>query len=317
MTDHMNPNSGSSGKAPSLAGSPPPAWDDALPAEALKELVFAEQQMLLEELERSQERVAARNRELQANQRSLEQTLQRRLAEQLKAESRLLATRDQLSTMAAEMNQIDERARRHIARQLHDQVVQRLALGKIKLDLAVKRGQLPDSGGIRELAAILQDSMADLRDLSFDLSPPILYELGLNAAIGSLGARLAQEHDFRLAFPGEESEPALREDLKVALFQIARELLINTVKHARPRQVTVEIKQSEDQVRLRVTDDGIGFDARANRTGFGLASIRQRACFMGGGLTILSAADAGTQAEVTLPIKTGSEPGRSSDKGNP
>lgn len=315
MTDHRNRNSGS-GKASSLAGSPPSEWQDALPAAALKELVFLEQQMLLEELECSQERVTARNRELLANQRSLEQTLQCQLAEQLKAESRLLASRDQLSTMAAEMNRSDERARRHIARQLHDQVVQRLALGKIKLDLAVKRGQLPDSGEVRELVAILHDSMADLRDLSFDLSPPILYELGLNAAIGSLGARLAQEHGFRLAFPGEESELALGEGLKVALFQIARELLINIVKHARPAKVSVEIEQTEDQVRLRVTDDGVGFDARANRTGFGLASIRQRAGFMGGGLTILSAPDAGTQAEVTLPIGTGSEPGRSTDEGN-
>lgn len=263
-----------------------------------------EQQLLLEALEQSRERDFARNLELVARQRALEEDMLRQLTERQLTESRLAASRRQLASLAAELNLCDERARRQIARQLHDQVVQRLALGKIKLDLAVRKKQLPESPALKELVEILQDSMADLRDLSFELSPPILYELGLRATLDSLGSRLAREHGFAFAFVGTHAEPNLGEELKIVLYQIARELLINVVKHARAARVSLELEQREDRVRLAVSDDGVGFERARLGTGFGLSSARQRVELMGGELAVTSAPGAGCHIELLLPTGT-------------
>lgn len=263
-----------------------------------------EQQLLLEALEQSRERAFARNLELVARQRALEEDMLRQLTERQLTESRLAASRRQLASLAAELNLCDERARRQIARQLHDQVVQRLALGKIKLDLALKKKQLPESPALKELIEILQDSMADLRDLSFELSPPILYELGLRATLDSLGSRLAREHGFAFEFVGAHCEPNLGEELKIVLYQIARELLINVVKHARAARVSLELEQREDRVRLQVSDDGVGFERGRLGTGFGLSSARQRVELMGGELAVTSAPGAGCRIELLLPTGT-------------
>ncbi|GFO67181.1 hypothetical protein GMLC_07600 [Geomonas limicola] len=283
----------------------PPTDHEPLPTDELREQVMLEQQLLLEALERSQERVFARNQELVARQRALEEDMLRQLTERQLTESRLAASRRQLASLAAELNLCDERARRQIARQLHDQVVQRLACGKIKLDLALQKRQLPESPALAELLQILQDSMADLRDLSFELSPPILYELGLQATLDGLGSRLAREHGFAFELLGARDEPNLGEELKIVLYQIARELLINVVKHARAARVTVELEPQEDRVRLTVTDDGIGFDSGRSSMGFGLSSVRQRLVLMGGELAIQAAPGKGCRIELSLP--TGAE----------
>jgi signal transduction histidine kinase len=240
--------------------------------EVLLQLLLAEQQLLLEELER------ARERTLQDSQ-------------------------DQLAIMAAELTLSGEQARRHIAQQLHDQVVQKLALGKIKLDIAVKRREIADCAAARELGELLISCMADLRDLSFDLSPPVLHELGLAAAIDSMGTHLAREHGFTFVFPQENQEPDLGEAQKIALFQFARELIINVVKHAGARQVVVELNKEKTGIRLSVSDDGAGFDPALARKGFGLASVKQRAAFMGGRFEIRSSPGAGTRAELALPVR--------------
>jgi signal transduction histidine kinase len=240
--------------------------------EALLEQLLAEQQLLLEELER------ARERTLQDSQ-------------------------DQLAIMAAELTLSGEQARRHIAQQLHDQVVQKLALGKIKLDMAVKRQDIPDCPAARELSELLISCMADLRDLSFDLSPPVLHELGLAAAIDSMGTHLAREHGFTFEFPQENQEPDLGQAQKIALFQFARELIINVVKHAAARRVVVELKKEKAVIRLSVSDDGAGFSPVTARKGFGLASVKQRALFMGGLFEIQSRPGAGTRVELALPVR--------------
>jgi signal transduction histidine kinase len=175
-----------------------------------------------------------------------------------------------------------------------------LALGKLKLDQAIKKGLIPKDAAVVDLQGILDGSMRDLRNLSTDLSHPLLYEVGLKAAIESLGERLAGEHGFRLVVSGDEGL-ALREDIRVTLFQMARECIINIVKHARASTATVLISMKEGSVCLEVLDDGAGYDLPACREGFGLAYIRQRVAFLGGSMKIFTAPGMGTSVVIELP----------------
>jgi signal transduction histidine kinase len=183
-------------------------------------------------------------------------------------------------------------------------VVQNLALGAIKLDMAVKNGQLTDNASVRTLQKIIDSCMHDVRNLCIDLSPPILYELGLVAAIHALGRRLAEEHGFQFHLHGTLDDLHLREDLKVTLFQMARELLINVVKHAAAANVTVRLHQEGGTICLSVADDGRGCDPSAGKRGFGLANIRNKADYLGGTVAIRSTPGSGTDVEITVPCAT-------------
>jgi two-component system, sensor histidine kinase and response regulator len=227
--------------------------------------------------------------------------LRREIAERKHTEEALQASQEKLSALTDELGLIEERERRRIALAIHDEVVQKLALGKLKLDQALKKGLIPAEASVIDLQGILDVSMRDLHDLSDHLSPPLLYELGLKAAIENLGERLAGEHGFRFAVSGDEAMD-LREDLRVTLFQMAQELLVNMVKHAHASTATVIITMKGGSVRLEVSDDGVGFNPAGCREGFGLAHIRQRVARLGGAMNISTAAGMGTSVAIEIPV---------------
>jgi two-component system sensor histidine kinase/response regulator len=226
--------------------------------------------------------------------------LRREIVERKEAEAALQAAQDKLSELTDELGLIEERERRRIALAIHDEVVQKLALGKLKLDQALKKGLIPADASVTDLQGILDISMRELHDLSDHLSPPLLYELGLKAAIESLGEQLAGEHGFRFAVSGDDALE-LREDLRVTLFQMAQELLVNMVKHAHASTATVQITKKAGSVRLEVADDGAGFNLSTCREGFGLAHIRQRVARLGGAMNISTAAGKGTSIVIEIP----------------
>jgi two-component system, sensor histidine kinase and response regulator len=227
--------------------------------------------------------------------------LRREIEERKQTEEALQAAQDKLSALTAELGLIEERERRRIALAIHDEVVQKLALGKLKLDQALKKGLIPAEASVTDLQGILDVSMRELHDLSDHLSPPLLYELGLKAAIECLGEQLAGEHGFRFAVSGDEAMD-LREDLRVTLFQMTQELLINMVKHAHASTATVQITKKAGSVRLEVADDGAGFNLSDCREGFGLAHIRQRVARLGGDMNISTAAGMGTSVVIEIPV---------------
>jgi two-component system sensor histidine kinase/response regulator len=227
--------------------------------------------------------------------------LRNEIAQRKRTERALQASQDKLSALTDELSLTEERERRRIALALHDQVVQKLALGKLKLDQSVKRGIVPAVAVVFDLQGILDSSMRDLRNLSTDLSPPLLYEIGLRSAIEHFGERLAEDHGFSFVISGHEALE-LREDFRVTLFQMARELLINMVKHARAATANVLIAMKEGSVALEVQDDGAGFDLLTCREGFGLAYIRQRVAFLGGTMRVFTALGMGTSVIIDIPV---------------
>jgi len=228
------------------------------------------------------------------------EVLRHEIAERERAEEKLRKAQEKLAALTAELGLAEERERRRIAVALHDNVVQDLALGKLKLDQALKNGVVSATSAVLDLQGILTDSMHDLRILCNDLSPPLLYEMGLGEAIENLGERFSLEHNFTFVFSGDEAA-GLREDLSITLFQMVRELLINVVKHAHASLVTITVTIKDGAVILDISDNGTGYDPTSCQEGFGLAYIRQRVGFLGGTLSISSSAAAGTRVVISIP----------------
>jgi len=229
------------------------------------------------------------------------------ITERKRTEARLQDYQQQLRRLASEISLAEEKERRRIASELHDGTIQNLALAKIKLG-ELKRdvereGDLPIFDDIREL---LESSIHDARSLIFELSPPVLYELGLGAAAEWLGEQFQARYGVRCRVTADQRDGPLHVDIEVVLFQVLRELLVNVVKHANAASVDISLRRVNDRLMLRVSDDGDGFDATAVVAGagggFGLFNIRERLQLLGAGLEIDSGRGTGTRITVTAPL---------------
>ena len=243
----------------------------------------------------------------------------RDVSERKEAEAKLLAYQEQLRALSSELTLVEERERRRIASDLHDQIGQNLALCKLKVAALEKE---PGTDAVRsELSAVrrlLECSIQDARSLIFDLSPPILYELGFLAALEWLADRITEQYHVMVEFENQAGAVALETDRGVILFQVVRELLVNVGKHSRAGRAKVIVALGEGVLRIQVNDDGQGFDAsraydpKEREGGFGFFSMRERLNYLGGAIEIRSKPGVGTQVFLTLPLpaRPAAEPGR-------
>ncbi len=231
------------------------------------------------------------------------------LTERRQAEQREAAKDRRLRALTWRLAVAEERERRRIARGLHDEVGQALALVKLRLgELAAADPPEQGSGRFEEIERLIHDAIESTRSLTFELSSPVLYEVGLDAALRGLGRRLEREARVHFHFASDEQPRSLAVETRVALYRIGRELLCNVAKHARASSVTVSLSNVGEHVELVVEDDGVGFDAsEAGRSfgaagGFGLFSIRQQLEHIGGGLEIDSCPGTGTRVVAVAPL---------------
>jgi len=231
------------------------------------------------------------------------------ITESKEAEAKLLAYQEQLRALTSELTLIEEKERRRIASELHDQIGQNLALCKLKVAALEKR--LADDGMKGELTAVrrlLECSIQDARSLIFDISPPILYELGLLAAMEWLAERMQEQFHIPIEFESRHGDSKLESDQQVILFQVVRELLMNVGKHSRATQAKVILSLEKQFIKIQVNDDGVGFDAsqiydaKDNQGGFGFFSMRERLNYLGGGLEVRSKPGQGSQIILSVPL---------------
>ena len=171
--------------------------------------------------------------------------------------------------------------RRRIARELHDDLNQSLALLSVEMDLL---GQVPPASAaeiadrMQELSARVKELSSSVHDLSHQLHPSKLEQLGLVAAVRGLCQELAQPHGLEVKFTHHPVPDVIPPDAALCLYRIAQEALRNVVKHSGSRHASVELSGTADVIRLRVTDDGVGFDpgSAAGNGGLGLVSMRER-----------------------------------------
>jgi len=207
----------------------------------------------------------------------------------------------------------EERERRSIAADLHDQIGQTLALARIQL-AAVRKSVADDGliGQIDELSESMRQAAQDTQNLVFDLSSPLMNELGLAAAISEwLEEKIGKRYGLKTEFVDDGHGKPINDDQRAILFRNVRELLTNVVKHARANQVSVSIESTDAALKIAVRDDGIGFDYRSlpqtggSESGFGLFSVQERMTDLGGALEIESEPGKGTEAILSVPLEKG------------
>lgn len=233
------------------------------------------------------------------------------ITEQREAEKRIKEHESQLKSLASELSLAEERERRRIAAGIHDDIAQKLAMAKFELQsLQASITNTDVSGSLKRQCQLMDQVVADARSLTFELSNPVLYQVGLEAAVESyLAERIQGQFGIKCKFKSEGPQSSLEEDVRVVLFQAVRELLANVVKHANASTVEVYISNTKDDLRIVVQDDGVGFDPTeigphpSGRGGFGLFNIRERLEYLGGNVKIESRRKNGARITMTVAIR--------------
>lgn len=215
---------------------------------------------------------------------------------------------EQLRRLAVEVMQAEEQARHRLAQVLHDQLQQLLVAATMKLGVLSRRiedERLLDTIG--QLRDLLDQSIAESRSLTVELSPPVLRERGLVGGLEWLARRAEEKHGLTIEIDAEPDGGAADEALQVFLFHAVRELLLNVAKHAETDRASIQVRRTEDhQIRLEVSDRGKGFDAAEpcnapTSSGFGMVSIRERLELLGGRMEVDSIPGKGTQVTILVP----------------
>lgn len=217
----------------------------------------------------------------------------RDITEQKKAQQKLDDYQADLRALSLNLTLAEERARRQLAIGLHDTVGQTLALTKIKLGLLGHLIVAKESRqALAEIKEMFDEAVRQTRTLSFELSPPILYELGLGAAIEWLGEDFAKRYGFQVYCEGTGQACEIDEPMRVLFFQSARELLTNITKHAEATEVHMALETDNGRVMMTISDNGKGLDPKttadafAGKNSLGLFSIRERMKQIGGAFEI-------------------------------
>ena len=227
------------------------------------------------------------------------------------ARAKIFSYQEDLRSLASQVSLAEERERRRISVGLHDRVTQSLALTVIKLHSLRAKQDDPEAIAVfEEIGRILKEILTEIRSLTFELSPPILYEFGLEPALEWLCQHFQENHRLTCNFRVDGSAEVLQQDLRIALYQSVRELLTNVVKHARASRTSVVVDQSNDKIKVVVEDDGRGFDTAAEKSlsgqnqGFGLFSVREHIRYLGGSVTLTSTPSVGTLVSLLVPLPT-------------
>jgi len=218
-----------------------------------------------------------------------------------------------LQELSAKLVTVQEQERRHIARELHDEIGQ--ALTAIKMELA-RASRMPDSGAgmsamLHTARAITDNALHQVRDLSYLLHPAALDEFGLVAAIDSYMKSYGMRQAIAAELTYHGMDTRMGRDTETAAYRIVQEGLTNIAKHARATSCRVHLVRTAELLRITIEDDGAGFDTALvrspDRRGLGLIGIRERAAHLKGSVTIDSSPEFGTRLVVELPARRASD----------
>ena len=234
---------------------------------------------------------------------------QRRLRiEKRRAEVALRERTEQLRALSAELTLAEHRERRRVASILHDDLQQYLVGARLRVS-ALHRA--PDEA-VRQVAVEMEElinrSLELTRSLTGELSPPVLHEGGLVPALEWLARWMREKHGLTVDLTTLESVSLEAEHVRVLVFQSVRELLFNVVKHAQVQTAAVQVSRQGGQIRIVVSEDGVGFDPaklharEGGAGGFGLFSIRERLDLLGGRMEVDSAPGRGSRFTLLVPL---------------
>ena len=231
------------------------------------------------------------------------------ITERKQAEAEIVRKNKQLRALAARLGEVEEAEREHLARELHDQVCQRLtALG---LTLTLLQTQMPRKAApallrrVADALALVEQTGETIRNLMGELRPPMLDGYGLLSALHWYGAEFSDKTGISVNVQGREAAPRLGAPVELALFRIVQEAMANVAQHAQATEVVLTEEEDNGAVRLVIADNGVGFDQERlgqpeGRHGWGLMTMDERAAAAGGRCRIESQPGQGTQVVVEV-----------------
>jgi PAS domain S-box-containing protein len=232
------------------------------------------------------------------------------VTERKKTEEERRRTGERLRTLSQQLMEAQESERRHLARELHDEIGQALTMVKINLQ-TIQSASDPALIAQRteESIGIIEQTLQQVRNLSLDLRPSLLDDLGLIAALRWYLDRQAKGSGFVLHFSADSLDKRLPADIETACFRIVQEAITNIVKYSQAKEVHVDLRQGDKIMELTIRDTGIGFNvksaqARAAEGGrLGLLSMAERVSLVGGTFNIQSEPGKGTEIRACLPVE--------------
>ena len=231
------------------------------------------------------------------------------VTEKIRAEQHYISERrnaeEKLRQLSSHLVQAQDDERARVARELHDDVNQRLAVLAMQL-LELKRSSSTSEPHIKKIDALsklISDIATDIRKVSHRLHPAVLDFLGLVPALAEFCDEFAKLNEMNIEFVHDQVPRKLPKQTTLCLYRVAQEAVRNAQKHSGCRQVRVELSVGTDSVRLRVSDSGAGFDATSvPGDRLGLVSMTERVRSLGGDLLVQSQPGGGTTVEARLPL---------------
>jgi signal transduction histidine kinase len=233
-------------------------------------------------------------------------------AKRKQVEEQIKDNQDNLRSLTSRLSSKEEGERKHIAECIHDSIIQPLIFLDVKIKsllMTTKNNEMIES--FEQMRRILTDLIEKSRTVTFDLSYPILYELGLAAGIEEwLQTEIRDKHDMTVSFRTDIETRDLDQNLVTFLFKSVKELLINVVKHAKANNVSVFLAREQNSIMLCVEDDGCGFGHDSHKTksgkmsGFGLFNIHEKMVYLGGNFRVQSKPGVGSKIVLTIPLES-------------
>lgn len=237
------------------------------------------------------------------------QALLDEISQRQQVEADLGQTRDQLRALASRLLTVQEEQQKRISREIHDELGQ--AMTALRLDLGwlssgLESHQAPQRAKIERMIPLVSETIKTIQRICAELRPGILDDLGLAAALEWLVQEFAERTGLRCQIDLEPEELVVPPDLATALFRICQESLTNVMRHARASQVKIRLQQEDDEIRLRIVDDGIGIapDQASHPMSLGLIGMRERVQPFNGEVTIQGGPGLGTDIRVKVQLET-------------
>jgi two-component system, NarL family, sensor kinase len=228
----------------------------------------------------------------------------------INASERKLADQ-KLKDLTQRIVKFQEEERGRVSRELHDGISQILVSVKYSIELAIEKIHLGTTDmmiPMEKAAKGLYLAINEVRRISRDLRPSVLDDIGLSAALDAMSREFGERTGIKVTFRPHPFNKLLGQDVKTTLFRVAQEALTNIERHSGASQVSIELNQRIDGVRLIISDDGVGFDVfrmeggKNSFHGIGLRNMQERLEFHGGEMSVWSSPDKGTVVEARLPI---------------
>lgn len=212
--------------------------------------------------------------------------------------------------LTARLINVAEEERKHLARELHDDIGQRLSLLAVTLDILKNDPRAEESLRVKLEDALreLKDLAEDIHNLSHRLHSSKLQHLGLPAALKEVCRQMANQHHLNIQLQLGKIPSSMPEAVALCFYRVAQEALNNAVEHSHSKRVDVQLDDGDGRVRLRVRDFGIGFDPSTSMGGLGLATMEERLRMIGGTLSIKSLPRSGTELTAEAPPQVSGKP---------